>query len=156
MITALAQVVDLKAKKDGQVVYLSCDQQTTCKSCSSQDSCGSGLVSKALVKKSHSWQVFSDKDIKVGDQVEIGLSEKSLLESALLVYLFPLLCMIIATAFAVMFELSEGLQIISFIAGGLFGFIFAKKSARHPYFSSQYKVVLLRHLGTSVSNFKSI
>lgn len=82
MMTALATVSAVKANATGYEVELSCDQQTSCSSCSSQKSCGTGVVSKAIGKKSLHWHLVTKKIVKEGQVVEIGLPEKSLLQSA--------------------------------------------------------------------------
>lgn len=76
MMTALATVSAVKANATGYEVELSCDQQTSCSSCSSQKSCGTGVVSKAIGKKSLHWHLVTKKIVKEGQVVEIGLPEK--------------------------------------------------------------------------------
>ncbi|WP_438877865.1 SoxR reducing system RseC family protein, partial [Bacillus cereus group sp. Bce038] len=54
-----------------------------------------GIVSKAIGNKALFWRLVTDKPVTIGQIVEIGLPEKSLLQSAALVYLVPLLMMIV-------------------------------------------------------------
>lgn len=51
MMTALATVTQVTAQQQHFSVELSCEQQTSCNSCASQKSCGTGIVSKAVGKK---------------------------------------------------------------------------------------------------------
>ena len=86
MMTALATVLDVQ----DDIVVVGCQQKTSCNHCASQDSCGTGIVSKVLPGKVHHWAFHTDKKLTIGQMVEIGLPEKNLLQSAAIVYLVPL------------------------------------------------------------------
>jgi sigma-E factor negative regulatory protein RseC len=99
MMTALATVVSVKETKQGYQIGLSCEQQTSCSHCSSQKSCGTGIVSKAIGNKSHAWTLMTQEDVKAGQMIEIGLPEKNLLQFASLVYLLPLAALMLGALF---------------------------------------------------------
>ena len=99
MMTALATVSAVEKQGAHYHVQLSCEQQTSCSSCSSQKSCGTGIVTKAVGNKSLFWQLTTKNLVKAGQIVEIGFPERSLLESAALVYLVPLFMMMLGAAF---------------------------------------------------------
>lgn len=90
MMTALATIIKVDRRGPEYNVMLSCEQQTSCSSCSSQKSCGTGVVSKALGNKTLSWHLTTAQQVKVGQVVEIGFPESSLIYSAMIVYLLPL------------------------------------------------------------------
>ncbi|UAB70729.1 SoxR reducing system RseC family protein [Vibrio sp. SCSIO 43132] len=98
MMTALATVVASHPSKSGFRIQLSCEQQTSCSSCSSQKSCGTGVVSKAFGNKAHAWYLESKKALAPGQVVEIGLPEKQLLQSAALIYLSPIAFLFVGAA----------------------------------------------------------
>lgn len=156
MMTALATVSDVRPASVGFDVELSCEQQTSCSSCSSQKSCGTGIVSKAVGNKSLNWQLNTEKCVKPGQVVEIGLPEKSLLQSAAVVYLIPLFALIIGAFIAhwwiaPIFSLGEGLVILFSGFSTAAGIYVAKRlSARLEQQSSQ-QVILLRILGEPIS-----
>ncbi|WP_459782748.1 SoxR reducing system RseC family protein, partial [Photobacterium sp. R1] len=61
---------------------------------------GTGVVSKVLPGRQHQLTLSTShitESIHIGQLVEIGLSERSVLQSALLVYVLPLLCMLLGT-----------------------------------------------------------
>ncbi|NMT03800.1 SoxR reducing system RseC family protein, partial [Vibrio parahaemolyticus] len=99
MMTALATVTDVHRRGKQFEIDLSCEQQTSCSSCSSQKSCGTGVVTKAIGNKSLSWHLRTDKSVKIGQVVEIGFPESSLIKSAMAVYLLPLFGLIIGAMF---------------------------------------------------------
>lgn len=156
MMTALATVSDVKETGQGFAVELSCDQQTSCSSCSSQKSCGTGIVSKAVGNKALHWQLFTDKAVKAGQVVEIGLPEKSLLQSAAVVYLIPLFAMILGAltgqgVLAPVLMMGEGIVILTSALFTLAGMALAKKLAANLESSSSQQVKLLRVLGEPIS-----
>lgn len=95
MMTALATVTKVVPAQQGFQVTLSCEQQTSCSSCQSSKSCGTGIVSKAFGNKTLFWRLQTTQALEAGEVVEIGLPEKSVLQSAALVYLLPLFFMML-------------------------------------------------------------
>lgn len=156
MMTALATVSAVKANSAGFEVELSCEQQTSCSGCASQKSCGTGIVSKAVGNKSLHWQLVTQQAVKTGQVVEIGLPEKSLLQSAAVVYLVPLFAMMFGAFIAQWFiaprlGLGEG-GVIAIAAVATFGgIVLAKRLASHWEQRSSQQVILLRVLGEPIS-----
>ncbi|GAA5647986.1 MULTISPECIES: SoxR reducing system RseC family protein [Vibrio] len=156
MMTALATVSSVTSKAKGFEVELSCDQQTSCSSCASQKSCGTGIVSKAVGKKSLHWRLLTSRSVKAGQVVEIGFPEKSLLQSAAIVYLVPLLAMIAGALLAQWllvpaFGLGEGAVILCSTLSTAGGIWAAKKLSKNLERQSHDEVVLLRVLGEPIS-----
>lgn len=156
MMTALATVSEVKPLASGFDVALSCEQQTSCSSCSSQKSCGTGIVSKAVGKKSLHWHLVTEKKVSKGQVVEIGLPEKSLLQSAALVYLLPLFAMMIGAFvaqwwIAPLFALGEGVVILTSACAVVGGIYLAKRLSSRLEQQSSQQVVLLRVFGEPIS-----
>ncbi|HZJ95663.1 MAG TPA: SoxR reducing system RseC family protein [Thiopseudomonas sp.] len=81
-------------------VWVATQRKSTCGSCSARMACGQGLLnSLSTDKKPHSIKVATDLPLVEGDQVTLVISQQSLISSALLVYMLPLLSMFVA-AFA--------------------------------------------------------
>jgi sigma-E factor negative regulatory protein RseC len=156
MMTALATVSSVKPLASGFDVELSCEQQTSCSSCSSQKSCGTGIVSKAVGNKSLHWHLITQKLVKTGQVVEIGLPEKSLLQSAAVVYLVPLFAMIVGALvaqwwLAPLLSLGEGLVILFSALATTAGIFLAKRLSAKLEQQSSQQVILLRVLGEPIS-----
>lgn len=77
------------ANSDGYV-SVSCQQKSACGHCSSKKQCGVGITSSAFASKTFTIEVPSATSFAIGSEVEIGLEEKALLSTALLVYILPL------------------------------------------------------------------
>lgn len=156
MMTALATVSHVTANSSGFDVELSCEQQTSCNSCSSQKSCGTGIVSKAVGSKSLFWKLKTTKPVKEGQVVEIGLPEKSLLQSAAVVYIVPLIALVCGALLshlfiAPTFNLGEGVVILSSAIFTVAGIYLAKRLAARLESQSSQQVTLIRVLGEPIS-----
>jgi sigma-E factor negative regulatory protein RseC len=155
MITALATVVSVESQTGGNKIALSCEQQTSCSHCSSQKSCGTGIVSKAVGNKTHRWELTTDKHLKVGQTVEIGLSEKNLVTFASIIYLLPIFALILGATVAELLlvpalDMGEGF-IILFSALCMFsGIALARYISAKLQFKSQQVVSIVRVLGETV------
>ncbi len=156
MMTALATVMAVQNNEHGFHVELSCEQKTSCSSCSSSKSCGTGIVSKAIGSKSLRWHLDTDKTVAQGQVVEIGFPEKSLLQSAALVYLVPLFMMILGawladSWLAPMLGMGEGIVIATSLASIGLGISLAKIWSRQLEVRTEQEVVLLRVLGEPIA-----
>ncbi|AEA79363.1 Sigma factor RpoE regulatory protein RseC [Vibrio cholerae LMA3984-4] len=156
MMTALATVTKVVPAQQGFQVTLSCEQQTSCSSCQSSKSCGTGIVSKAFGSKTLFWRLQTTQALEAGEVVEIGLPEKSVLQSAALVYLLPLFFMMLGAWLgnqwlAPMLGFGEGIVILTALLFIALGVWVAKHYAKVLELRSQQQVVLLRKLGIPVA-----
>ncbi|GAA3541211.1 SoxR reducing system RseC family protein [Zobellella aerophila] len=139
MIEEVATVVQLVPEG----VVLECFSRSACGQCRQSQHCGTGLVAKALPGRSHQFVVATPLPLRVGEQVRIGIPEQSLIKSAVLIYLLPLLCVLLASLLAsLLFKLGDGGTIASAIAGGWLGFLLASRLARGPGFGLAGPVIL--------------
>jgi sigma-E factor negative regulatory protein RseC len=112
-------------------------------------------VTKAVGNKSLFWQLKTQSLVKAGQIVEIGFPEKSLLQSAAIVYLIPLFMLMVGAGFGQLllqplFQGGEGIVILTaalFTAGGIG---LAKRLAKPMEDKSKQEVVLIRILGKSL------
>ena len=72
------------------IALVSCDVKASCNSCASRAGCGSRVLNKLGPQTSHTIAVPSEQPLVAGQKVELGIAEGSLLTSAMLVYLSPL------------------------------------------------------------------
>ncbi|WP_321463854.1 SoxR reducing system RseC family protein [uncultured Vibrio sp.] len=155
MMTALATVTDVKRHGKQYDLDLSCEQQTSCSSCSSQKSCGTGVVTKAIGNKSLSWHLRTEKSVQIGQVVEIGFPESSLIKSAMAVYLLPLFGLILGALFghllfAPLLAGGEGVIILSSVLFATGGVWLAKRVSKPLEDESQRQVTLVRVLGEPI------
>lgn len=156
MMTALATVTQVTPNDNGFEVALSCEQQTSCSSCSSQKSCGTGVVSKAFGNKSLLWHLETQRRLHVGQVVEIGIPEQSLLQSAMLVYLLPIVAMLLGALFGHLvlspwLEMGEGAVVLTSMLFAFIGILLAKKLAQPLEQKSAAQVELMRVFGEPIA-----
>ncbi len=109
MIKEWATVVSWQ---NGIALVCMSDAKASCNSCASRAGCGSRVLNKLGPQTSHTISVPSEQPLMAGQKVELGIAEGSLLSSAMLVYLSPLV----------------GL----FIMGGVFQMLFRSRPSRRP------------------------
>lgn len=113
------------AWQDG-IATLHSEVKTTCNSCSARKGCGSAMLNKLGPKNAHVMQIASEKPLQPGQRVELGIRESSLLSSALLVYMTPLLGLfLLAGLFQMLFH-TDLAAACGALLGGIGGFIIAK------------------------------
>ncbi|WP_394244065.1 SoxR reducing system RseC family protein [Vibrio astriarenae] len=155
MMTALAQVTSVQPAAQGWKATLSCEQKTSCSSCASKSSCGTGVVSSAVGNKTLTWQLLTEQKISVGDTVEIGLPERSLLSFAAVTYLLPLVMLVLGAMLGQiwlqpMLGAGEGAIILLGALGALTGFLLARRYVRLREKDTSQQVILLRILGSQI------
>ena len=113
------------AWKDG-VATLHSEAKTSCNSCSARKGCGSHALNQLGPKNAHVMTIASPEPLQPGQRIELGIRESSLLGSALLVYMTPLLGLfLVAGLFQMLFH-SDLAAACGALLGGIGGFIVAK------------------------------
>jgi sigma-E factor negative regulatory protein RseC len=111
---------------DNGMAQVSCDVKTSCNSCSSRAGCGTRVLNKLGPQTSHTISVPSAEPLVAGQKVELGITESSLLGSAMLVYMSPLIGLfVVASLFEVLFG-SDIAALCGAVLGGVGGFLIAK------------------------------
>ena len=140
MITETAQVLEV----DGDYAMVECISSSACGHCHAADSCGNSAVAKAFAPRSHRFRVKLKFPVLPGQRIEIGLPAQSLIRSAFLVYLLPLLTMISGIFIAVSwFGHSDNVALGGCVGGVLIGFLIARFVARRLALRRQYQPVML-------------
>ncbi len=152
MMRSLATVV---AVNPG-IITVTCQQQTSCGHCASRDSCGTGIVSKAAPGRSHLVKIVTQTRVSIGEVVEIGLSERSMLHSAILVYVLPLLFLVLGAVlgqwwFVDLAGSGELGVILTAVLSAAVGLLLARRFAKRLEGNSAYKPSLIRVLGDPIS-----
>lgn len=101
------------------IALVSCDVKASCNSCASRAGCGSRVLNKLGPQTSHTISVPSEQPLMAGQKVELGIAEGSLLSSAMLVYLSPLLGLFIMGGVLQMLFGTDGAAMCGAALGGL-------------------------------------
>nr|WP_318384682.1 SoxR-reducing system protein RseC [uncultured Enterobacter sp.] len=105
---------------------VSCDVKASCSSCASRSGCGTRVLNKLGPQTTHIIVVPSEQPLIAGQKVELGIAEGSLLGSAVLVYLTPLVGLF---AMAALFQTLFGHDLAAMcgaLLGGVGGFMLAR------------------------------
>lgn len=117
--------------------------KTSCSSCSARKGCGSHMLNKLGPKNAHVMKIASAEPLIPGQRIELGIAESSLLSSALLVYMSPLVGLfILAGLFQMLFH-SDLAAACGALLGGIGGFIIARGISSVLGRSASYQPVIL-------------
>lgn len=108
------------------IALVSCDVKASCNSCASRAGCGSRVLNKLGPQTSHTISVPCEQPLVEGQKVELGIAEGSLLTSAVLVYLSPLVGLFVMGG---VFQMLFGTDLSAMFGaalGGVGGFLLAK------------------------------
>lgn len=129
------------------IAKVKCQSQSACGQCAAKNSCGTSSLSELNGKRGeHIFTVESMMPLREGQVVEIGLEEKSMLFSALLMYIVPLAVLLLTTGLSHYIsenELSRALIIFLFTA---ISFVFIKRYTKKLGRQTEFQPILLRVL----------
>ena len=143
MLKETALVIDYQ----NGIATVKCHSKSACGSCSAKDACGTSVLSElAGSQGEHIFQIATITPLKIGQRVEIGLSENSLLSAALLLYSLPLLVLLVSTLLSQSLFEHELLRALFIFAATALSFLLLRKRARKMQHKAAYQPVLLRLL----------
>jgi sigma-E factor negative regulatory protein RseC len=128
---------------NGRVV-LRYGSNSGCGSCAARSTCGSYILNKIGPKTEYQLELEISQPLVVGQKVEVGIPEGSLLRSAMLVYLTPLLGLFIAGGVMQFFFLNQLIIFFGAVFGASVGFFLAKKIAHYWEKETLYHPTILQ------------
>jgi sigma-E factor negative regulatory protein RseC len=120
-----------------------CDVKTSCKSCSSRSGCGTRVLNKLGPQMVHTIAVSCDKPLVKGQKVELGIGEGSLLRSALLVYMSPLVGLFLMAALFQTLFAQDFATLCGAILGGVGGFLLARHASQKLAMRNDWQPVII-------------
>ncbi|MGP4123294.1 MAG: SoxR reducing system RseC family protein [Sodalis sp. (in: enterobacteria)] len=112
------------------VVQLRCEQRAGCGSCQAWQTCYARTLNKMTTEMQNYLEVASEQPLIPGQRVEVCIAEDSLLRSAFLVYILPLLGLIVSATILQGTLGNEPVTAGGGIMGGVAGFLYACHLAR--------------------------
>lgn len=109
---------------DDTTVWLDAERQSTCSQCQVKQGCGTGLLANHVGKRFARISLEKQNDVSVGQQVQLGIPEESLLQGAFMMYIVPLVMLFLFTAIAQILDFSEVMEVLAGISGLIFGFYY--------------------------------
>lgn len=129
------------------IAKVKCQSQTACGSCAAKSTCGSAALAELNgTDRAHFFDVETITPVKAGQIIEIGLMERSLIFSSLLVYFFPLLTLLLSTLIADQFFQAEVWQGIFIVFCTALAFAIVHLVSKSWHKKASYRPIFLRVL----------
>ncbi len=139
MIRENARVIEVRRN----VAVVETRRRVACQSCAVNKGCGTGVIARVLGNKRFQLEALNPVQARVGDEVVVGIEDDALVSGSLLAYALPLVAMLaggIAGDFATG---SEGIVILSSLAGFAAGLWAAGHISRRGGNEARYRPVIL-------------
>lgn len=146
MITENAIVVSV----DKNQTWIETQRKSVCGQCSASKGCGTSVLSKVLGNKLSKMKAINKINAQVGDEVIVGLNEKSLLKGAFMTYLIPLFFLFIFSLIGQFINTQVSMQdneffvIIFSIFGFYIGLTYLKRFSSSIEQDENYQPVILK------------
>jgi sigma-E factor negative regulatory protein RseC len=122
---------------------LEIERKTACGICGQTRGCGNSIWGKLFAHQSTAFKAQNRINAKVGDSVIVGINEKALVKSAVLLYMLPLATMLIGAILAKQLNASELAAMLGAAAGLVLGLLWVKgHTMSNSYFKLQQPVIL--------------
>jgi sigma-E factor negative regulatory protein RseC len=129
--------------KTDSVAILEIERKTACGLCGQTRGCGNSIWGKLFAHQSTAFKAQNRINAKVGESVIVGINEKALLKSALLLYIVPLVTLFIGAILASQLHATNGSTMLGSLLGLAFGLLWVKgHTMSNSYFKLQQPVVL--------------
>lgn len=125
------------------IATLNSEAKTSCNRCSARKGCGSHLLNKLGPKQAYQLQIPVEQALVSGQRIELGLKESSLLGSAALVYMTPLLLLFMLAALCQWWFGTDVAAAVGALSGGIIGFAIARLVARKLANSAAMQPIIL-------------
>jgi len=127
MLKESGRIIDIQTIHGEKTAIVECISKSACKSCSSNDNCGVGVVAKNLSDKAHHLSLPYREGMSINDSIDLFVNNKDIVKSSLIVYIVPLLFFVIGTLLAYLLLSSEPIIILISLLSLFIGVVSAKK-----------------------------
>ena len=145
MIEERAVILSLESEPSAtdSTATLEIERKIACGLCGQTRGCGNSIWGKLFAHQSTAFKAQNRINAKVGDSVIVGINEKALLKSALLLYILPLVTMLIGAILATKIHDTNVYAMLGALVGLLLGLLWVKgHTMSSSYFKLQQPVIL--------------
>lgn len=138
------EYVQIVAVED-DTVWVKCQTQSACQSCSAKSSCGTSVLAKAFPVRTQELGVKVEPahQFQVGQTVELTVTDNVILSAAFQVYLLPLLGLLLGAVLLPLIVAAQWAELSSIIGGAaglILGLWFAKTSYKRAHTQHQVSI----------------
>jgi sigma-E factor negative regulatory protein RseC len=140
MIEERAVILSLESDanaSENSTATLEIERKIACGICGQTRGCGNSIWGKLFAHQSSAFKAQNRINAKVGDSVIVGINEKALLKSALLLYIVPLVTLFLGAILATQLNNSNGSAMLGAVVGLALGLLWVKG---HTMSSSYFKL----------------
>jgi sigma-E factor negative regulatory protein RseC len=136
MIEERAVILSLQSEpsQTQTTATLEIERKTACGLCGQTRGCGNSIWGKLFGHQTTAFKAQNRINAKVGDSVIVGINEKALLKSALLLYILPLVTLFIGAILASQLWHSDGSTMLGAAAGLVLGLLWVRPHHVEPLF----------------------
>jgi len=140
---AIILALETPPSSSDTVATLEIERKVACGLCGQTRGCGNSIWSKLFSPQSTIFKAHNSINAQVGQSVIIGIDERSLLTSALLLYVLPLVTMLFASILSMQITQSDIGAMLGAALGLLVGFAWLKGyTLSGRYIGVQYPQIL--------------
>jgi sigma-E factor negative regulatory protein RseC len=126
------------------VALLRCEPKAGCGSCTARSGCGARALNELVPESEHHLRLPIAQPLEPGQRVEVGIAEGSLLRSAMLVYMTPLLGVMLGGGLLQWVFGSDSAAALGALLGGGAAFLLARSLAKRLDAQADYQPVVLQ------------
>jgi len=126
MLQETGRIIDIKVIDGEKTAIIECISKSACKSCSSNDNCGVGVVAKGVSDKSHKLFMPYKEGMEINNNIELLIENKDIVKSSLIVYIIPLIFFVLTCVISYQLTDNEPLVITFSVMSLVLGSILAK------------------------------
>lgn len=126
MLQEIGKIIDIKIINGEKTAVVECISKSACKSCSSNDNCGVGVVAKGLTDKAHRLSLPFKEGMVINESIELLIENKDIVKSSMIVYIIPLILFVLGCSVSYLFTSNEPLVISISLLSLVIGVFIAK------------------------------
>ena len=145
MIEERAVILSLQSEpsQTQTTATLEIERKTACGLCGQTRGCGNSIWGRLFGHQTTAFRAQNRINAKVGDSVIVGINEKALLKSALLLYILPLVTLFFGAILASQLWQTDGITMLGAAIGLVIGLLWVKgHTMSNRYFNLQQPVIL--------------
>lgn len=152
IIRGIVRVVDVI----DDVAFVEPENKSACHSCAMSKGCGTKMISGFFSSKMRPLKIENVFDACIGDRVEVGMENATILKLSAIIYIIPLLGMTVAGLYAASRQFSDMLSLFTAFLGLFAGFLISKKIYQSDYIASSVALIFFNKLAPlrSIENGK--
>ena len=145
MIEERAVILSLQSEpsQTQTTATLEIERKTACGLCGQSRGCGNSIWGRLFGHQATAFKAQNRINAKVGDSVIVGINEKALLKSAILLYILPLVTLFFGAILASQLWQTDGSTMLGAAIGLVLGLLWVKgHTMSNRYFNLQQPVIL--------------